>query len=388
MKILTTCTWYYPQIKGGAETMIKYFCNSIVKNHEVKVYCRNLHPQDSSEVIDGVNVKRQKYLKPRIRFLKRFSEIYQDMNNAKRIDFDFDICGSSSIGYALALKKRYPDKKIIFIVTALSNKLIDSTERRVGFLERLARHFDYFFFRYVEKKLFLAVDEIVVPSKSTYDDLMRGYPSIDSSKIRVVYRGINIPELPKINRQDILKKLKLPLDKFILLDVSRLDKFKNTELLIKSMKYLDNSIICVIVGGGGLMDKLIELANNLGLKDRCFFTGEISEPSQYYRAADIFVHPSLRETFGMVFLEAMAFGLPVIGIKPDVNAGVVLPTEEIISEDIGIRVENDERALAEAVSKLKKDEALRKRMSVNAREKAVANFSADKWAKRVIGEEQ
>jgi len=368
--------------------MIKHFCDNIVKNHELEVYCRNTRPLDSSEAVDGVNVKRQKYINPRIRLFKRVSEIRQDMSNAKRIDFDFDICVSPSIGYALALKKSYPDKKVIYVFNALPNKLTDSRQRGIGFVEWLARHIDLFFFRYVEKKLFSMVDEIVTPSKSAHDELIREYPSIDSSKIRVEHIGMDVPEPPKISKGDMLKELELPLNKFILLDVTRLDQTKNTGLLIRSMKYVDSDTICAIVGDGILMNKLVELADNMGVKERCIFTGEIGDPAAYYRAADIFVHPSLRESFGMVFLEAMAHGLPVIGIKPDVDAGIMLATEEIISEDVGICVENDEKALAEAVSKLKKDETLRKQMSVNAREKVSANFSTDKWAKRLIGEEQ
>ena len=72
----------------------------------------------------------------------------------------------------------------------------------------------------------------------------------------------------------------------------------------------------LLVGGGGEEQETLERqARVLGIADRVEFVGPIHDPRDFYRRLDLFVLPSLDEAFGLVVLEAMAMGLPVIGTR-------------------------------------------------------------------------
>ena len=101
----------------------------------------------------------------------------------------------------------------------------------------------------------------------------------------------------------------------------------------------------LIVGDGVLREELIKLSKNLGISSAVTFTGRVSreEIGKIYNEAHIFVLPSDAETFGVVYIEALACGCPVIATR---NGGA----EEIVNEDRGILVDkDDEKQLSDAM---------------------------------------
>ena len=113
-----------------------------------------------------------------------------------------------------------------------------------------------------------------------------------------------------------------------------------------------------------------QLANQLGIADKVIFTGEIQdkkELSKYYATADVYAGPSRSEGFGIVFLEARAFGLPIVasdvgGIKEAVeNMGVLIKPE-------------DTKSLAENIIKILKQ---------NKKHEPNKNFDWDKKMERI-----
>lgn len=123
-------------------------------------------------------------------------------------------------------------------------------------------------------------------------------------------------------------------NEFIFCTVGHLIKRKRVDLLIESIKQLkDNGFKCklVICGGGPEMDKLSSMSDSLGLSNEILFKGESSQNDikQILKNADAFILVSEYETFGVVYLEAMSMGLPVIattrGAPPEFipqNAGI------------------------------------------------------------------
>lgn len=168
------------------------------------------------------------------------------------------------------------------------------------------------------------------------------------------------------------------------LSVARQYPRKNTATLLRCLpRVLDRvpDARLRVVGGGPRLPALRELADDLGLGDAVAFLGEVEEADELraeFAAADLFCLPSRQEGFGIVFLEAMASGLPVVAgdaaavpeVVPDGEAGLLVPPE-------------DERALADALVRLLGDPALRARMGARGRERARA-FGWDRVARRFV----
>ncbi len=110
-------------------------------------------------------------------------------------------------------------------------------------------------------------------------------------------------------------------DPFVFLSAGRLVKFKGLDFLLRAFAGLKNSldvpIMLKIIGRGEERENLEALADELGIRDEVEFTGRISreEVSRGYREANCFILPSLYEAFGVVLIEAMASGLPVIATR-------------------------------------------------------------------------
>lgn len=157
-------------------------------------------------------------------------------------------------------------------------------------------------------------DKIIAVSESTKKDLINFY-KIDPARIEVIYSGIEMPNI--IFTPDVINNFKrdknLP-DRFILF-LGKLEPRKNIASIVKAFnnlksnsKYKDLGL--VIAGAKGwLYDEIFKEVNS-----QIIFTGQLTDKERflYYRAADVFVYPSLFEGFGFPPLEAMSCGTPVI----------------------------------------------------------------------------
>lgn len=149
----------------------------------------------------------------------------------------------------------------------------------------------------------------------------------------------------------------------------RLVAEKNFSCLIRAFHQLSTRFpdwTLSIFGDGPLRPTLLELINTLGLADRVFLPGFVSDMESSFVDSAFFVHPSLYETFGLVILEAMGCGLPVISY--DCPFG----PRSIISDEIdGFLIPlGDELALTKAMATLMENEHLRKQMGRASLEKA------------------
>jgi len=159
----------------------------------------------------------------------------------------------------------------------------------------------------------------------------------------------------------------------IVLFVGRLIYYKGAEHLIRAMKDVDGKLL--IVGEGPLEGQLRSLAAELGIEDKVAFLGRIQdrEMAAYYHSCDVFVLPSIArsEAFGIVQLEAMACGKPVI--NTDLPTGVPKVSR---NGETGITVPPaDPAALTEAINNLLEDSDLRQEYGSNARRRVEERFS-------------
>ncbi|MCK4353365.1 glycosyltransferase family 4 protein [candidate division WOR-3 bacterium] len=157
-------------------------------------------------------------------------------------------------------------------------------------------------------------DMILADSFSTKKDLMK-LLSIPGSKIKVIYLGIDHNLFKPSNKLDARKKLNLPLNKKIILNVGTEKRRRNIKGLIKAFHLLSQNFKeAILIRIGNKKKSTDKLINKLGLQDKVWYYTNISEQelSLFYSASDLFVLPSFYEGFGVPVLEAMACGVPVI----------------------------------------------------------------------------
>lgn len=150
------------------------------------------------------------------------------------------------------------------------------------------------------------------------------------------------------DKQECRKKLGLPQDRKIILSIGNLVEEKGQKYLVSAMAHLikkHSDILCIIIGRGALKKDLKNQIKSLGLDKYVTLAGgrSHSEIPLWLNACDLFVFPSIRESFGVVQIEAMACGKPVVATF---NGG----SEEIVTHESGILVEAcNEVALADAI---------------------------------------
>ncbi len=167
----------------------------------------------------------------------------------------------------------------------------------------------------------------------------------------------------------------------LLLFVGRLRYYKGLDYLIQAMKAVEATLL--IIGTGPEAARLGAMSYELGVAHKVHFLGDISDSQlpAYYQAADIFILPSSHrsEAFGIVLLEAMAAGTPLITtelgtgtswVNQDGVTGLVVPPR-------------DGNALAQAIRSLLANDDLRREMGVRARERARTEFDLPVLVERV-----
>lgn len=168
----------------------------------------------------------------------------------------------------------------------------------------------------------------------------------------------------------------------VVLFVGRLRAYKGLPHLLHAMTRLDANL--ALVGDGPEHRRLSALSRRLGLADRVHFAGHLPDrllPAAY-QAADLFVLPSHlpSEAFGLVMVEAMASGLPVVCTELGTGTSVVVQHEET-----GLVVPPaDPGALAGAVERLLSDGELRQRLGRAGKARAHAEFSAQTYVRRTL----
>jgi glycosyltransferase involved in cell wall biosynthesis len=172
-------------------------------------------------------------------------------------------------------------------------------------------------------------------------------------------------------------------DRFLVFALGRHVYYKGLEYLIEAIAKLPQTTL-ILGGRGPLTETLIALAKQLGVADRVKFVGRIpdAELPAYYHACDVFCLPSVSpaEAFGLVQLEAMACGKPVVACE--LHNGVTWVNRNEVS---GLVVPPaDPEALAGALKRLQLDAALRERLGRQARERALREFSIDAMARGTL----
>ncbi len=155
-------------------------------------------------------------------------------------------------------------------------------------------------------------------SNAVRDDIRKSLPKWPKGRISTLYNRIDIDAVQdgQLPRHEARQALGLPDDAFIVGNVGRLHPDKDQATLIrgfaKALPALPEGSLLAVLGKGRLEQDLKELANELGIGDQVKFLGQVPEARRFFRGFDVFALSSDHEPFGMVLLEAMAAGVPLL----------------------------------------------------------------------------
>jgi alpha-1,6-mannosyltransferase len=170
--------------------------------------------------------------------------------------------------------------------------------------------------------------------------------------VRVLSLGVNIDIFrpDKSDAEATRGSLNLKPSQTLLLYVGRLAKEKNTTTLFRALEILErrrpNEFHLLVIGDGAQRSQLRKLKARCKNVSSIRYCAEPNELARYYRAADLFVHPGVQETFGLAALESQACGTPVVGIRGSAMDDL------IFHEQTNWAHENKAEALADAIEQM------------------------------------
>lgn len=225
--------------------------------------------------------------------------------------------------------------------------------------------------RWVVRRVLSDADAVIAGSENTRQNARRLF-GFDGEVSRIPF-AVRKPEVPPASRQD----LGLPEGAVLAVTVGRLVPRKGLDGLLRAVGEVDApEMHLTIMGSGPERENLERLARNLGVADRVRFTGFVPEIQkwQMLEAADLYLSATHHEGFGLVYLEALSSGLPVVtydfggqtDFLEDGVTGALVPV-------------NDEDALVRSIKELVCDEQKRRCIAEANRERA-RKYSAERFA--------
>jgi glycosyltransferase involved in cell wall biosynthesis len=397
MNIQWQCVNYYPS-SGGIVSYVNNVSKKLIETgNKPTVICAQLEKTlPIFETHENINIIRHPYYKINWLPINILAPIYYGIRLEKFLSKntnDYDVIWSNFFLEAFASCNVFRKKKpIIFIIHAVASKLIKLYNKYPNandFLKSYVRNL-YQQYYLMEKKAVKECNKIVTLSKMRAKEICDFY-NIDNNKLVVIPPGINIKRFSPSKRDiNLLKELNLPKNCKIILSVCRLSFEKNIETLIKALKQISNeNIFLIIVGKGDQKRYLEELVKRLNLTKNVIFTGERTDVERFYSIADLFVLPSIYEGFGLVYLEAMASGIPCIGLKPDYPK-IIVGSNEVIDDGItGFLADPYSLdSLVEKIDRVLSDDELKRKLGNNGRKVCEKRFKWEKTAEKLLIESE
>lgn len=342
----------FPPHVGGVGVHIHTLSKELVKQgHEVYVIT---YPHKNIEDIDGIHVIGTKGLNiPGVRglmFKKNAKKALENLLETEDIDI---IHGHYLFPAGAAAVEVGNEKGIKTYVTAHGSDMFEVYKKQAVMRSTI-------------KNVLKNADVVLAVSNALRHEIIATGVSGISNKTRICWNSVDINRFSPNNENSFKEEYRLT-DKPIVLFVGNLIKRKNVESLLESKKISNSDYYLVIVGDGPLFKKLTKKVEEENIRD-VIFTGSRNDVETIIPSCDVLVLPSFSESFGLVLIEALACGKPVIGS----NVGGIT---EIINDDVGLLVNpNKISSVASAIDRVINDDELRNFLSSNARDRAI-NFS-------------
>ena len=364
-KVLQVYKDYYPPVVGGVEGHINLLANGLKdRGIKVEVLVSNTRAKLAIENINGIRVVK-------VPQLGRFASAPLNASLSawvRRLGKDADV---------VHFHFPNPTGEIASLLARVGNKIVVTYHSDIVRQARMAKLYSPLLQR------FLKGADVIIATSPNYvqsSDVLHQF----RDKCKVIPFGIDLSRFaPNDNTERQVAAIRRNYEGSIALFIGKFRYYKGLYVLLEAMKMVEGSLL--LVGIGPLENDLKkQVAADDELKNRVFFLGELSDEDivSHLHACDVFVFPSIfrSEAFGIVLLEAMACGKPLVSTELGTGTSFVNQHQET-----GLVVlPKDAKALAGAINYLFVNPEVREKFGKAARARVEKYFCLDKMVEDVI----
>lgn len=350
---------FYPPHMGGIETHLQALCGELRKSVNLHVIVASDDHNGAEETLDGVRLSRVP-----TRLTLASTPFCPGMVSMIR----------KSSADIIHIHMPNPAGVLAYLASGHSGRLVVTYHSDTIRQKFLGAVFEPFLHRALRRSSAIIATS---PDYLKTSPVLARYPE----RSHVIPYGIALDQFERADPAAV-RQIRERYGDRLVLSVGRLVYYKGFEYLIRAMSHVDGKLL--IIGDGPLREPLKELAAGLRLAEKIVFAGEVQNDDvvAFYHAADVFALASIArsEAFGIVQIEAMAAGIPVINTGLD--SGVPFVS---LDGETGLTVPPaDPLALAAAINRLLNDQDLRRSLGRAGILRAREEFSLEKMTSRTL----
>jgi glycosyltransferase involved in cell wall biosynthesis len=342
---------YYPPYRGGMESHLESLSNELNRLVDLEVIVANTSWRTVNEIVDGIKVTRVGKL-----FDLQSAPICPDLVRKIR----------ASKSDIIHIHWPNPSAVLAYLASGHRGRLVITYHSDVVRQRTLAAAFTPLL-RAVLKRA-----AAIIVSSPNYIDGSYVLPEF-RDRCRVIPFGVSGDYFDQFDPQAV-KRIRAEYGPRIVLGVGRMVYYKGFEHLVRAMTEVDGHLL--LIGRGPLREPLTQLAEAIGVTENVTFLSEVNDIRPYYQAADVFALSSVMrsEAFGIVQLEAMACGKPIVNTQLD--SGVTFVSPHGVS---GLTVPPaDAAALGASINELLDNPEWRAQLGAGARARVAQDFTVEK----------
>ncbi|PIE82953.1 MAG: glycogen synthase [Candidatus Contendobacter odensis] len=390
MRVLLTTNEYPPHVYGGAGVHVEYLSRELAKLTPIEV--RTFHNQthhDGQLHVRGIKMDTthfagcpQSFVSPLKALSTCLAFVGQGVGDDLEDCAEIIHCHTWYAHFSGILAKILYN--IPLVITVHSLEPLRPWKR-----EQLGHGYDLS--RWIEKTALEMADSVIAVSRSTRDDILHLF-DIDPNRVVVIPNGIDTDEYQQIDQPETLNKLGINPNQPYVLFVGRMTRQKGLYYFLQAIPHLDPSLQVVLCAGDAdtlaMQRELEEIVEELqNQRPGIVWIPEMlsrQETIALYSHATIFCCPSIYEPFGIINLEAMACGTPVVGSAVGGICEVVVDGETgfLVDPHLSSEPPHDpiapsrfERGLADAINRIANDPELCQQMAQAGRERVERHYS-------------
>jgi glycosyltransferase involved in cell wall biosynthesis len=328
VRVLVASGTWYPERNGVARVATEVARKLAERGHEVRALVPRVAPMPSEEREGSLTVHRAI---ERSRLPLTITDVLETSEHARRVG-DFDVLLAHSPMTAVGLSRARLHAPLVLVYHASHRRELRFMRPRLPWgHERLVAYLNEPITHVLEQAAVRRCARILILSEYSRSLVAADHPE-QSGKVRRVSGGVDTRSFcPADGMQAARARLGLDPARPLLVTVRRAEPRMGIELLLQAVAPLEQEHVSLAVVGGGLLtDELRRLSGKLGLDGRVRFVGRVDENElrDWYRAANLFVLPTVAyEGFGMVTVEALASGTPVVGTPVGATPELLQPLD-------------------------------------------------------------